>query len=144
MATKSLSVRIPEEALAELEKMAAAREQNVSGLVRDLILDALKRGEAGTSGLMARLEQLETNIMGSQSWLGDFVVMNLRATAEARYQAQMAADNAEEIINYLANSKPLDAKTKRERQQMREMEAVRQGDSLVEKATILASAGPVE
>ena len=145
MATKSVSVRIPEEALAELEKMAALNGQKVSDLVRDIIVERLTSGTAGGNQLvMARLEAMEANIMGSQSWLADFVITSLRAVGEAQYQCQMAADNTDEIMNYLAVQKPLDAKSKKERQQVRAKEALRHGDSLVQKATALTQAGSGE
>lgn len=145
MATRSLSVRIPEDALAELEKMAGLKGQKVSDLVRDIILERLTSGTAGGNQLvMARLEALEANIMGSQSWLADFVITSLRAVGEAQYQSQMAADNTDEIMNYLAVQKPLDAKSKKERQQVRAKEALRHGDSLVQKATALTQAASDE
>ena len=57
MATKSVSVRIPEEALAELEKIATLKGQKVSDVVRDLILERLTNGAGGGNQLI--IEYLE-------------------------------------------------------------------------------------
>ena len=49
MATKSVSVRIPEESLKELERIATLKGQKVSDLVRDLIVERLTNGTGGQS-----------------------------------------------------------------------------------------------
>ena len=57
MATKSVSVRIPEESLKELERIATLKGQKVSDLVRDLIVERLTNGSGGGNQLI--LEYLE-------------------------------------------------------------------------------------
>jgi hypothetical protein len=65
MATRSLSVRIPEEALVELEKLAALNGQKVSDLVRDIIVERLTSGTAGGNQLvMEYLEGFGTVLAG--------------------------------------------------------------------------------
>ena len=47
MAFKTLSIRIPEEAHQELEKLAEERKQKVSDVARELIINGLKGGSPG-------------------------------------------------------------------------------------------------
>jgi len=57
MATKSVSVRIPEESLKELERIATLKGQKVSDVVRDLIVERLTNGSGGGNQLI--IEYLE-------------------------------------------------------------------------------------
>ena len=52
MATKSVSVRIPEESLKELERIATLKGQKVSDVVRDLIVERLTNGSGGGNQLI--------------------------------------------------------------------------------------------
>ena len=57
MAFKTLSIRIPEEAHEELEKLAEQRQQKVSDVARELIVNGLKGGSQADNQLV--LEYLE-------------------------------------------------------------------------------------
>ncbi len=57
MATKTLSIRIPEEAHEQLEKLAQERKKSVSDVARELLLNGLSGGASADSRIV--LEYLE-------------------------------------------------------------------------------------
>ena len=57
MAFKTLSIRIPEEAHQKLEKLAEERQQKVSDVARELIVNGLKGGTPADNALV--IEYLE-------------------------------------------------------------------------------------
>lgn len=134
MKTQVLAVRLQEDQLAILQKMADSRGIKASDLVKQMITAALAGAQSGSGSsidVIARIEQLEANILGANSWLADSLITNLKATAGARFMAQVAAENSDEVISYLANKEPLDPKTKAEWQKSRAKEEARQGELLV-------------
>ena len=60
MATKSVSVRIPEESLKELERIATLKGQKVSDVVRDLIVERLTNGSGGGNQLISATAPVDT------------------------------------------------------------------------------------
>lgn len=59
MASGSVSVRLPEEVLEQLEKLAQERKQKVSDVVRELIVTGLASEKAGVREILNRIERLE-------------------------------------------------------------------------------------
>jgi hypothetical protein len=144
MKTQVLALRLPEDQLAILQKMADSKGLKVSDLVKQMITESVAGAQSGSgsnSDVMARLEQLEANILGASSWLADGLITNLKATAGARYLALVATENSDEVVSYLANNKPLDPKTKSEWHKSRAKEVTKQGEKLVQEAITLAGGG---
>jgi hypothetical protein len=95
MATKSVSVRIPEEALAELEKLAALNEQKVSDLVRDLILERLKGGSQANNQVV--IEYLEG--------FGSVLAGLHNEAARSRFYAELMTSYAVDIQSLMTDGK---------------------------------------
>lgn len=102
MATRSVSVRIPEEALAELEKMAALREQRVSDLVRDLILEKLKGGGQADNRLI--LEYLEG--------FGSVLAGIHTEAARGRFYGELMTNYAIDMQNLMVDGKVVEKQVK--------------------------------
>jgi len=62
MACGSVSVRLPDEVLEQLDKLAQERKLKVSDVVRELILSGLASEKTGASEVLRRIEQLERMI----------------------------------------------------------------------------------
>lgn len=142
MKTEVIGVRLPVEQVATLQKMANSRGLKVSDLVREMVNQGVETAKTGADingQILAKIKEAEQNILGGQTWIADVLVTEMRAVAAARYLAQIAADNSDEVINYLANQKPLDAKTKRQWQEKRALEEEKQGDKWVARAMEIAS-----
>jgi hypothetical protein len=123
MKTQVLAVRLPEEQTETLQKMADSRGLKVSDLVKDMITEALsdaKSGSGSNADVMARLEQLEASLTSSQKQMGAILIAALGNTAGARYLGNLCAIYADDIISYLATSKPLDDRTKAQRDEKRQ------------------------
>ena len=147
MKTDVIGVRLPVEQVAKLQKMANSRGMKVSDLVRERVKVGIEGAEASsdlTVQLLASMKQLEENLEGGQTWLADVVITQMKAVAAARYLAQIAADNTDEVISYLANQKPLDAATKEQWRKKREEEQARQGQQWIDKALEIASRDPAQ
>ena len=95
MATKSVSVRIPEEALAELEKIATLKGQKVSDVVRDLILERLTNGAGGGNQLIIEyLEGFGTVLAGIHN-----------EAARSRFYAELMTSYAMDIQSLMTDGK---------------------------------------
>lgn len=142
MKTEVIGVRLPVEQVAKLQKMASSRGMKLSDLVREMVnqgMEGAKSGEDTIMQLLARMKQLEENLEAGQTWLADVVITQMRAVAAARYLAQIAAENSDEVISYLANQMPLDPKIKEQWQKLRENEQDRQGQDWIDMALKIAS-----
>lgn len=95
MATRSLSVRIPEDALAELEKMAGLKGQKVSDLVRDIILERLTSGSNGGNQLV--MEYLEG--------FGSVLAGIHKEAARSRFYAELMTSYAVDIQSLMTDGK---------------------------------------
>lgn len=62
MASGSVSVRLPEEVLEQLDKLAEERNLKVSDVVRELIVSGLASEKTGASEVLRRIDQLEKMI----------------------------------------------------------------------------------
>ncbi len=102
MATKSVSVRIPEEALAELEKIARLKNQKVSDVVRDLILEKLTGGSQADNWLV--LEYLEG--------FGNVLAGIHQEAARSRYYSELMTSYGADIQNLMVAAKPMDKTAK--------------------------------
>ena len=95
MATKSVSVRIPEESLRELERIATLKGQKVSDLVRDLILERLTNGSGGGNQLVIEyLEGFGTVLAGIHN-----------EAARSRYYAELMTSYAMDLQSLMKDGK---------------------------------------
>lgn len=125
MKSNVVSIRLPEDKAAILQKMADSRGLKVSDLVKEMVLAGIAgiQGGAGDNRLvLTKLEQVEANLIGSQSWLADVMMTAVKYAVEAKYHAEMGTQNSDEIVSYLANKEPLAAKKKQQIISSREVE----------------------
>ncbi len=95
MATKSVSVRIPEESLRELERIATLKGQKVSDLVRDLIVERLTNGTGGGNQLVIEyLEGFGTVLAGIHN-----------EAARSRYYAELMTSYAMDLQSLMTDGK---------------------------------------
>jgi hypothetical protein len=95
MATKSVSVRIPEESLKELERIATLKGQKVSDVVRDLIVDRLTNGSGGGNQLVIEyLEGFGTVLAGIHN-----------EAARSRYYAELMTSYAMDLQSLMTDGK---------------------------------------
>ncbi len=59
MASGSVSVRLPEDVLEQLDKLAQERKEKVSDVVRELIVSGLASERTGAREVLKRIERLE-------------------------------------------------------------------------------------
>jgi hypothetical protein len=117
MKSNVLSIRLPEDQAEILQKMADSRGLKASDLMKEMVLAGIagSQGGSGDSRLvLTKLEQVEANLIGAQSWLADVVMTAVKYAVEAKYQAEMGTQNTDEIISYLANKEPLAPKSKKQ------------------------------
>lgn len=125
MKTNVLSIRLPEDKAAILQKMADSRGLKVSDLMKEMVLAGIAGSQSGPGDnrlVITRLEQVQESLMNSQSRLENVVMAGIKYTVEAKYQAEMGTQNTDEIISYLANKEPLVPKTKEQIIEKRESE----------------------
>ncbi|MBS1994600.1 MAG: hypothetical protein JSS83_29005 [Cyanobacteria bacterium SZAS LIN-3] len=141
MKTQVLAVRLPQDQFDTLQKMADSRGLKISELAKEMLAAGISGSQSGSdanANLVARIDQLETTLLGAQTWLADAVITNLKATAGARYYARLGTENSDEVISYLANKQPLEPKTKAQWQKSREAEEAKQGEKWVQAALNIA------
>ncbi len=106
MVSGAVSVRLPEEVLAELEKLATEQGRKVSDVVRDLIISGLKSGGKPTSD-----EHNELVIEYLQGF-GAVLMALMHESAGARYFAEIATSYATDMESLLRERKVMDPETK--------------------------------
>lgn len=102
MAFKNLSIRIPEEALAGLEKLAQDRQQKVSDVARELILAGLKNPSQASNELV--IEYLQGFGMA-------LAAIHTEST-RARYYGELMASYGMDMQSLMIEGKVLDKETK--------------------------------
>jgi len=102
MAFKNLSIRVPEEALADLEKLAQERKQKVSDVARELILAGLKKPEQAGNELV--IEYLQGFGMA-------LAAIHTEST-RARYYGELMTSYAMDMQSLMVEGKVLDQETK--------------------------------
>jgi len=125
MKTGTVTIRMPEDKIERLKGIAKKQGISVSELLREPISTWLDLGAIGGGGneeVLKRLQELEGNIIGSQVPLADVLVTTLRTSIGARYMANKAAENTDELVSYMSSDKPLDATTKAQWQTLRDEE----------------------
>lgn len=73
--------------------------------MKEMVLAGIS-GTAGSSGgnsdnrlVLTKLEEVEANLIGSQSWLADVMMAAVKYAVGAKYQAEMGTQNSDEIIS---------------------------------------------
>jgi predicted DNA-binding protein len=95
MAFKTLSIRIPEEAHRELEKLAAEKKQNISDVAREVIVNGLKgRSQADNQLVIEYLEGFGSVLAGLH-----------QEAARSRYYSELMASYAVDIQNLMVEGK---------------------------------------
>ena len=125
MKTNVLSIRLPEDKAAILQKMADSRGLKVSDLMKEMVLAGIAGSQSGPGDnrlVITRLEQVQESLMNSQSRLENVVMAGIKYAVEAKYHAEMGTQNTDEIVSYLANKEPLAPKAKKQIISSREIE----------------------
>ena len=95
MAFKTLSIRIPEEAHQKLEKLAEERQQKVSDVARELIVNGLKGATPADNALV--IEYLEG--------FGNVLAGIHSEAARSRYYSELMTSYAVDIQNLMVEGK---------------------------------------
>ena len=136
MKSTVLSIRLPEDKAAILQKMADSRGLKVSDLMKEMVLAGIAGSQSGPGDnrlVITRLEQVQETLMNSQSRLADVVMAGIKYAVEAKYQAEMGTQNTDEIISYLANKEPLVPKTKEQIIEKREIEEAKRSANVAKE-----------
>jgi hypothetical protein len=142
MKTQVLAVRLPQDQFEILQKIADSRGLKISELAKEMLsagIDGRRIGASDNTDILQRLELLEVNLLGAQTWLADAVITDIKATAAATYYARLGAENTDEVISYLANKQPLEPTVKAQWQKSRETEEIKQGEKWVQQAINIGS-----
>lgn len=102
MAFKNLSIRVPEEALAELEKLAQDRKQKVSDVARELIVQGLKKPDQAGNELV--IEYLQG--------FGSVLAALHTESTRARYYGELMTSYAMDMQSLMIEGKVLDTEAK--------------------------------
>ena len=135
MATQVLALRLQEEQLQVLQKMADSKGLKVSELVKDMIASGIAGAQSGAES-NAKLQEVEKRILGSQSWLADAAMKVITESVAARLMAEAAAGNSDELISFLVNNKQLDQQTKAQWQANRANEAINQAQAVIDAISV--------
>jgi len=108
MKTGTVTIRLPEDKIERLKEIAKRREISVSELLREPISTWLDLGAIGggdNQEVLSKLQELETNVLGAQTSIADLVITTLRVVVGARYMANIAAENSDEVNSWLSSKK---------------------------------------
>ena len=94
MASGSVSVRLPEEVLETLDKLALERNQRVSDIVRELIVSGLALEKDGTREILNRIDRLEA--LGTKAAI---------AAGKAQFLASMSVGFCSDITKLMVSGK---------------------------------------
>ena len=125
MKTGTITIRLPEEKIERLKAIAEKKNCSVTELLREPIsiwLDLGAIGGGSNQEVLEALGKLESSVMGTQQSIAELVITTLRTAIGARYMANKAAENTDELVSYMSSNKPLDPKTKAKWQAMRDQE----------------------
>lgn len=128
MKTGTVTVRLPDEKIEQLQKMAKAQGCTLSDLVRKQILNSLEpsyTADSSSPELLKRLQEMETNLAGAQQAMAEILVLILTNAVGARYHASLATTYADDIITVMQTGNVLSEKEVDRRQGVREKEAQR-------------------
>lgn len=102
MASKTLSIRIPQEAHEELEKLAQERKQSVSDVARELLLSGMKGG--GSADRVMVLEYLEG--------FGSVLAGLHTEAARSRFYGELLTSYLVDMQSIMLDGKVMDAEAK--------------------------------
>lgn len=134
MKTGTVTVRLPDEKIEQLQEMAKAQGSTLSDLVRKQILNSLESSNTANGSspeLLKRLQEMETNLAGAQQAMADVLVLILTNVVGARYHASLATTYADDIITVMQTGNVLSEKEVERRQGVREKEAQRIEDAVI-------------
>lgn len=136
MKTGTVTIRLPEEKIAQLQEMARAQGCTQSDLVRNLLLASLKNPgiAGGSSELMARLQEMEAKLIGMQQAVAEILVPILKNVVGTRYHASLATTYADDIITVMQTGNVLSEQEVERRQGVREKEAQRIEEAVIAQA----------
>jgi predicted transcriptional regulator len=93
MASGSVSVRLPDEVLEQLDKLAQERKQKISDVVRELIVSGLASEKTGDRGLHDKLSKLER-----------LAVKAAMAAGKAQFLASMSVGFCADVTKLLVSN----------------------------------------
>ncbi|MBA3992561.1 MAG: hypothetical protein C0469_03470 [Cyanobacteria bacterium DS2.3.42] len=128
MKTGTVTVRLPDEKIEQLQEMAKAQRCTVSDLVRKQILNSLESSnttDGSSPELLKQLHDMETNLIGAQQAMADLLILILTNAVGTRYHASLATTYADDIITVMQTGNVLSEKEVERRQAIREKEARR-------------------
>jgi len=136
MKTGTVTIRLPEEKIAQLQEMARAQGCTQSDLVRNLLLASLKNPgiAGGSSELMDRLQEMEAKLIGMQQAVAEILVPILKNVVGTRYHASLATTYADDIITVMQTGNVLSEQEVERRQGVREKEAQRIEEAVIAQA----------
>ncbi|MBZ0295808.1 MAG: hypothetical protein K8L99_24835 [Anaerolineae bacterium] len=125
MKTGTVTIRLPMDKIERLQEISKQRECSVTELLREPISTWLDLGAIGggdNQEVLEALGKLESNVLGAQQSIAELVITTLRTAIGARYMANKAAENTDEVVSFMSSNKPLDPKVKAEWQALRDQE----------------------
>lgn len=137
MKTGTVTVRLPIEAIEQLQEAAKTQRCSLSDLLKKKILSSMETNTKGTessSDLLKRLQEMETNLTGAQQAMAEILVLVLTNAVGARYHASLATTYADDIITVMQTGNVLSEKEVDRRQGVREKEAQRIENAVIAQA----------
>lgn len=125
MKTGTVTIRLPEEAIEQLQEKAKEKGCSLSDLLRQQILSGLNSQSGGGDRIIQRLEEMEKNLSEKQQSAAALSIAILRNTVGARYHASLATTYADDMITMMQTGNVLSEGEADRRQAVREKEAQR-------------------
>lgn len=136
MKTGTVTIRLAEEKIEQLQNMAKEKGCSLSELVREQVLNQLEGKAGGGEEVLKRMQEIEVNLAGGQQAMADLLVAILRNTVGARYHASLATTYADDMITVMQTGNVLSEGEAEKRQAVREKEAQR-----IEELTVAQALG---
>lgn len=134
MKTGTVTVRLPIEAIEQLQEAAKVQRCSLSDLLKKKILSSLETNKERTESsadLVKQLHEMETNLIAAQQAMAEILLPILTNVVGARYHASLATTYADDMITVMQTGNVLSEKEVVRRQNVREAEARR-----IEVATV--------
>ncbi|MCC7531197.1 MAG: hypothetical protein IT342_22005 [Candidatus Melainabacteria bacterium] len=125
MKTGTVTIRLPKEKIEQFKQMAKVKGMTLAEFVREQAVAQVESKGDGSSEVLKRIEELETNLSDAQKAAADLLVVVLRNAVGARYHATLATTYADDIITVMQTGNVLSQGEVEQRQVLRETEAQR-------------------
>ena len=125
MKTGTVTIRLTLEQIEQFKQMAKVKGMTLAEFVREQAVAQVESKGDGSSEVLKRIEELETNLSDAQKAAADLLVVVLRNTVGTRYHATLATTYADDIITVMQTGNVLSQGEVEQRQVLRETEAQR-------------------